>query len=87
MVCSGVPEKNDHHAAEVSKMGLDLLAKVWNSHTELKMHMQWLLKGHRWPLFKEILKKLLILVLDAFWIFSKFYGKVIVLSWILFQLI
>ena len=29
MVCSGVPEKNDHHAAEVSKMGLDLLAKVW----------------------------------------------------------
>ena len=49
MVCSGVPEKNDHHAAEVSKMGLDLLAKVWNSHTELKMHMQWLLKGHRWP--------------------------------------
>ena len=29
MVCSGVPEKNDHHAAEVSKMGLDLLAKVY----------------------------------------------------------
>ena len=57
MVCSGVPEKNDHHAAEVSKMGLDLLAKVWNSHTELKMHMQWLLKGHRWPPVQRNSKK------------------------------
>mgnify|MGYP002045181352 CR=1 FL=1 len=28
MVASGVPEKNDHHALEVSRMGLELLAKV-----------------------------------------------------------
>jgi len=28
MVASGVPEKNNHHAAEVCKMALDLLAKV-----------------------------------------------------------
>ncbi|XP_059089436.1 uncharacterized protein LOC131885421 [Tigriopus californicus] len=28
MVASGVPEVNDHHAAEISKMALDLLAKV-----------------------------------------------------------
>ena len=30
MVCSGVPEKNDYHASEVSKMALDLLTKVIN---------------------------------------------------------
>ena len=28
MVVSGVPERCDHHAAEVSRMALDLLAKV-----------------------------------------------------------
>ena len=28
MVASGVPDKNTHHAAEVSKMALDLLAKL-----------------------------------------------------------
>lgn len=28
MVASGVPEVNDHHASEISKMALDLLAKV-----------------------------------------------------------
>ena len=28
MVASGVPDRNEHHAAEVSKMALDLLAKV-----------------------------------------------------------
>ena len=28
MVVSGVPEKNDHHAVEISKMALDLLTKV-----------------------------------------------------------
>jgi len=28
MVCSGVPEKNDYHASEVSKMALDLLTKL-----------------------------------------------------------
>ena len=28
MVASGVPEKIDNHAQEVSKMALDLLAKV-----------------------------------------------------------
>lgn len=28
MVASGVPEENDHHAAEIAKMALDLLAKV-----------------------------------------------------------
>ena len=37
MVCSGVPEKNDHHAAEVSKMGLDLLAKVYEIYKWAKM--------------------------------------------------
>ena len=28
MVASGVPEKTDHHASEMAKMALDLLAKV-----------------------------------------------------------
>ena len=28
MVASGVPEHNDHHAGEIAKMALDLLAKV-----------------------------------------------------------
>ena len=28
MVASGVPEPIDHHAAELAKMALDLLAKV-----------------------------------------------------------
>ena len=30
MVASGVPEKTDHHASEMAKMALDLLAKVSN---------------------------------------------------------
>ena len=28
MVASGVPEKTNHHASELAKMALDLLAKV-----------------------------------------------------------
>ena len=32
MVVSGVPEKNDHHAVEISKMALDLLTKVPSKH-------------------------------------------------------
>ncbi len=28
MIASGVPERNDRHAAEISKVALDLLAKV-----------------------------------------------------------
>ena len=32
MVASGVPDRNEHHAAEVSKMALDLLAKVIDYH-------------------------------------------------------
>ena len=28
MVASGVPETHDHHAEEIAKMALDLLAKV-----------------------------------------------------------
>ena len=28
MVAGGVPEKDDHHASEICKMALDLLAKV-----------------------------------------------------------
>ena len=31
MVVSGVPEKNDHHAVEISKMALDLLTKVYST--------------------------------------------------------
>ena len=30
MVASGVPEKTNHHASELAKMALDLLAKVSN---------------------------------------------------------
>ena len=29
MVAAGVPEKSDHHASEICKMALDLLAKVF----------------------------------------------------------
>ena len=29
MVAGGVPEKDDHHASEICKMALDLLAKVY----------------------------------------------------------
>ena len=30
---SGVPERNDRHAAEIGKVALDLLAKVIITHT------------------------------------------------------
>ena len=31
MVAAGVPEHNEHHASDISKMSLDLLSKVNNN--------------------------------------------------------